>query len=232
MSATIGNPKPLANELGIFGYEFIDFPHPTPKEYRPIYDLHIEKMTKKNIDINPMLLQMQSDSIVKFINSLDKTWRGIVLTTSNFKVKYLRSQISAKLPGRLFVPEEKQSLSDRIDSFKNNKDNGMIVVDTIQGWGSGISLDYDEARFSVIAGVPFPNPANKYESLRMERPGGKEYGFWVAYSCIPQAAGRVSRGEIDENGTPMLNVAALADGSCVSNMAMVNFPRWFKSSII
>jgi Rad3-related DNA helicase len=175
MSATIGNPRPLMGELGISDYSFHTYSHPVPINKRPIYDLGFAKMTKANLDAKPALYRLQADAIGKFISSLDPSWRGIVLTTSNYKIGLMRNFLKQSLNGRVMMPKQGSKLNEQISMFTSNKDPGKIFVGTIQGWGSGLSLDYDTARISVIAGVPFSNPGDRFSQLRMMTATGKQY---------------------------------------------------------
>lgn len=232
MSATIGNPRPLAEELGIKDYNFNSYPHPVPTEYRPVYRLDVDKMTKTNLDANPSMYKIQAQRIAEFIQCLDSSWRGIVLTTSNYKVSLLRRFLGEMLRGRIFNPQmENMGVSSRVQAFVENKDPGMIAVDTIQGWGTGLDLRDDIARFAVVAGVPYYNPSDRFDALRMSTDSGKRYALWAAHSASQQACGRVSRGEKDTNGDWLLNVAALADGSNMSPVAYSQYSPWFKEAI-
>jgi Rad3-related DNA helicase len=231
MSATIGNPKPLATELGIEEFDSFTYPHPVPKEYRPIYDLGVERMTWENIRRYPELIRTQGLLIARFIKKFDPNWRGIVLTTANYKIDDLRKILSEKLPGRIFMPSKSmRSVNRRISEFLNDNTPGLISVDTIQGWGSGLDLSFDKARMSIIAGTPFMNPSSRYDVLRSERPNGRQYSLWNTFNAIVQASGRVSRGEIVNNDY-LLNVSALADGSATTPLAMSQYPKWYKEAI-
>lgn len=233
MSATIGNPSALADELGIDRFTYNAYPHPVDARFRPVYRLDLPRMTKANIDANPALYKLQAQKIADFIKVLDPAWRGIVLTTSNYKVGLLRRFLGEILRGRIFDPVlENNGVSQRVNAFIENKTPGMVAVDTIQGWGTGIDLRGDIARFAVVAGVPYSNPSDRFDSLRMSTPSGRKYAIWSAHSATQQACGRVSRGEKDETGEWLLNVAALADGSCLTAQANSNYSTYFKESIL
>lgn len=234
MSATIGTPKPLMNELGVYDYQFQSYPHPVPASKRPIYDLGMGKMTKPELDADPSLYLKQANRIAEFINSLDVDWRGIILTTSNYKINLLRRFLveNVSTRGRLQVYGDDLTLSQRIAAFIADSRPGRVCVDTIQGWGSGISLDGDIARFSIVAGVPFMNPSDTFEKLRADTETGRRYSWWKPFSDVCQATGRVSRGEHDDDGEYMLNVAAFADGSAVSKSGMSQYPAWIKEAIV
>lgn len=232
MSATIGDPSPLAKELGIDIYENYTYPHPIPKMARPIYNLGMERMTHANLDKNPSLYQLQSIVIWNFIKSLDPTWRGIVLTTSYAKVKKLRQFLYDRMPRRIMMPKSTRGVTARISEFIDDKRQGLIAVDTIQGWGTGLDLRGDTARFSIIAGVPYVNPSDKYDMARVSRDGGRKYAMWRSANSIVQASGRVSRGELEDDNDFMLNISAFADGSCTSPSIMSFYPKWYKEAII
>jgi hypothetical protein len=231
MSATIGNPAPLMNQLGIRVFKFNSYPHPIPKEKRPIYNLGIDKMTKANLDAHPGLYAEQANRIADFIGTMNPSWRGIVLTASNFKINQLRAGLQKRLNGRIHIPQQ-VGLSAQIKEFTEDKTPGKIAVVTIQGWGSGLSLWGDMARFAVVAGVPYANPGDRFDQIRMSTPEGRNYAFWNAYCAVVQATGRVSRGELDNDGDFMLNIGAIADGSALSSIARSNYPRWFNEAIV
>lgn len=230
MSATIGkDPRALAGELGIGDKEWVfhDYPHPIPPGVRPVYDLGMGRLTKKNLDANPGLLTAQAFKIAEFVQSMPPHWRGVVLTSSYKRIDVLRGVLRARLPGRVFEPPE-GGVSQRIAAFIEDPRQGLVAVDTIQGWGHGLDLRGDLARFIVVAATHFENPSDPFVRARRKLDGGEKYYWWKAYAGIPQACGRASRGEVKDDGTFLLNVAALADGTCSSPRAKRHYPSWFR----
>lgn len=237
MSATIGDPKSLiCGEFGVNAYHYKSWPHPVPPDRRPVYDIAENAMTHTNLTNDFGLYKKQAVKIAKWINNMtDKDWRGIILTTSYAKVRQLKKYITTELrDGRHIFPSELNftGLQERIERFMKNTDVGAIQIDTIQGWGTGVDLRGDIARYSVVAGVPLSNPADRFDSIRFNSPGGKEYAYAYAYNSVMQATGRVSRGETDDDGVYMLNTAALADKLATSPMAMSFYSDWFKDAIV
>jgi Rad3-related DNA helicase len=235
MSATIGDPQALiCNELGTGNYSYKSWPHPVPASKRPVYDIANYAMTHSNITKNPSLYNKQAGDIANWINKkTDRDWRGIVLTTSHLKVRMLRNELERKLrDGRKVFASDPDlyDLQERIDRFVKNKDTGTVQIDTIQGWGTGVDLRGDIARYSVVAGVPLSNPVDRFDSLRFSTPEGRAYAYAFAYNSVMQATGRVSRGEV-ENGEYTLNTAALADKLATAPMAMAFYSQWFKDAI-
>jgi len=229
MSATIGDPEPIAQEMGITDYVFKSFPHPVPPVNRPIFDLGIEKMTYGNLKKYPSLYKYQANKIWKFINQFDPSWRGIILAPSTFKINKLRELLGDRLGDRLWSPEIGENT---VKDYIADPRDGIVAIQTIQGWGHGVNLYGDLARFVVIAGIPFGIPTDNYYKVRQSNGTSSKYTWWEAYNTVPQSAGRVSRGEIDEHGDWITSYAALADGSCSSPFAMHNYPRWFKDAIV
>lgn len=236
MSATVGNPDPLASELGFDKFAFKSFPHPIPAKFRPVYDMGLARMTYENLKNMPMLYRIQAMQIREMIEEFPADWRGIILTSSYDKANRLREVLQeTSLSSRLYSPPRGQEgLGDRINAFLEDKRKGLIVVDIAHGWGHGLNLTGDLARFAIVAGVPFGNQQDKFERVRKAIvKSSTNYAWWSSYTHVPQMCGRVSRGEIDkETGEPLLNVSALADGSATSSMAMKYYPEWFRESIV
>lgn len=231
MSATIGNPAPLADELGIETFAHRVVPHVIPVDKRPVYKIFRERMTKGNLTKKPGLYLAQAAAISHFINNeIPADWRGIILTTSYFKIGKLREHL--RIGDRLWNPPQNLDKSwlpvtRRIEAFLADPREGIVAVDTLAGWGHGLDLRGDLGRFVVVAGVQHANPADPYDNARKARVGGLKYQRWLAYNGVMQACGRVTRGEVDEAGEYLLNVAALADGGATTKLALGHFSPWF-----
>jgi Rad3-related DNA helicase len=229
MSATIGNPAPLARELGLSSYLHNDYPHPTPIDKRPVYDLGFSKMIWDNIKKFPNIFDLQARRIWDFIKTLPPDWRGLILCASYEKTHQLRRALAQYMGKRIFDPEAKLP-GDRTKAFREDPRKGLVAVEVIQGWGQGLDFYGDIARFVIIASVPFGNLTDRFEEVRRNR-YGSDYAWWFSYMSVPQGCGRVTRGEQDENGDYILNVSALADGSATTRRALVSYPRWFREAI-
>lgn len=237
MSATIGNPRPLADALGIGSYRFLSFDHPVPAQYRSIKDLNVDRMTKHNLRKTPALYKRQAMAIWNWIMKMPPSWRGVILTTSYKKIgelyKYLLPLSLAVLQERRLMHQEKgQKVSELVKNFLADVRPGDIMIGTIQGWGSGLDLYGKLARWVIIAGVPHVNPTDQYAKARREQAGGIAYQNWTVYNSVMQACGRCSRGEVDENGDWLPNYAALADGSATTRTAKKYYGNWFLDAII
>lgn len=232
MSATIGDPAPLAKALGIDEYQFFTFPHPIPVPFRQIHDIGVPRMTKRNLDNNPHYYWKQVDAIIQWVRRFPFSWRGAILTTSYYKIERLSKLIERFMPERrYYVQGAGQKVGDVVHQFTTNPRPGDVMIGTIQGMGTGLDLYGSLARWIVIAGVPHPNPLDRYEKARREQFGGIAYQNWVTYNSVPQACGRVSRGETTEAGGWLPNFAALADGGATTKRAYNYYPDWFSDAI-
>ena len=236
MSATIGDPKPLAKSLGIEEYETISTPHPIAKKYRRVHDLKMPSLSARNLKEHPEYYRQQAQAIWDWISKFPPSWRGLIVTTSFKKIKELKrhlGKINSKtmIKRRFIVQENGERPKEMVQRFLNDRQNGDIAIGTIQGWGTGLDLQGQIARWIVIAGVPHQSPTDAYAKARRAIEGGIKYQLWVTYNAVPQAAGRVSRGALDEYGQPFKNFAALADGSAMTKTAQKYYPVWFKDAI-
>ncbi len=233
MSGTIGDPAPLAFEMGIDEYDHISYPHPIPAIKRPVHNLHVKPMNYRNLQKYPSLFRVQAVQIANFIKSLNPEWRGIILSSSFYKIQQLGKYLPELLNDRKFFTQQVGvSPSQVVANFTTNTHPGDIAIATIQGLGTGVDLYGDLARFVVIAGVPHPSPTDRYMMARRERHGGISYQHFTTFSQIAQGLGRVTRGEQYDDGEYWTNVGILADGSATNSLAFKFYPEWLKESIV
>jgi len=236
MSATIGDPEPLADKLGIQDYTFHTYPHPVSREYRPVYNLGVRRMTYKNLTKWPSLYRVQAAAIAEWIDRIDPDGqlRGIILTSSYKKIEHLYKGIPVFLKSenrRYIVQRGGMSIDQISQSFLNDQQPGDILIASIQGFGQGLNLKGDLARWVVIAGLPHDNPTDPYAQAMKGQPGGAKYAWNKAYSSVPQAAGRVNRCT-KVNGEYLINWTAIADGSALSPLARKYYPAYFLQALV
>jgi hypothetical protein len=146
MSATIGNPKSLAVQLGLDSYQYVEYPHPTPAEYRPVYAIPgSPKMTYTPLGIDDPKYLIQGVQLWQWISqNIDPSWRGIVLTSSAAKANKLQQILSSRFDNRTVITGKSSELIDR---FKKDKRKGLIAVGYLQGWSHGVDLFGDFGPF-------------------------------------------------------------------------------------
>ncbi len=234
MSATIGNPQPLATSLGIKEYKTLSLPHPTPPKYRSVKKLNVPSLSARNLQQNPALYGIQARAVWEWIQNHPDNFRGVILTTSFKKISELEKVIAplAKSKNRrLIVQERGNKVGLLINQFITDVQEGDIALGTIQGWGTGIDLKNNLARWLIVAGVPHVNPTDAYMKARRKLDGGQTYQKWLVYNAVMQACGRISRGEKDYQGFWLYNYAALADGSAMTKTAIKYYGDWFNDAI-
>ncbi len=234
MSGTIGDPAPLAKEMGIEEYQSFAFPHPIPVDKRPVIDLKMGRMTYNNLQKNPGMYKAQAMLIYGWLQSIDPTWRGLILTSSYKKIGILAEHLVSKFSNRRFIVQGRgMTPSELTHKFITDVQPGDVAIATLQGLGTGVDLYGHLGRFVVIAGVSHPSPTDKYAMARREVSGGQRYQLWHTYSQVAQASGRTTRGAIDEDtGELMLNMTVIADGCITVPRAMKFYPKWFVESIV
>ena len=232
MSATIGNPQPLAEALGIEEYESFTFPHPIPIKNRPIDRLEVPRMTHKNLSRNKAIYKFQVDRAWEWIEMFDPAWRGVVLTTSYKKIMEFYGHMKRHTGSRRLIVQEKgMKVGDVVEKFITDVRDGDIMIGTVQGMGTGIDLYGNLARWAIIGGVPHVNPRDHYMKVRRQMMGGQKYQHWITYNAVTQAAGRISRGTVNGNGEYITNYVAIADDSAMTKTALKYYPEWFKEAI-
>ena len=79
MSATIGDPKVFAAELGIVDYDYLSIPSQFSAEQRPVLALDVPRMGHNSTDSE---WNKQADEIAKAIKDCPGNWSGIIHTSS------------------------------------------------------------------------------------------------------------------------------------------------------
>lgn len=231
MSATLGKVDSLARMCGIEDYSFEPYPHPVPKELRPIFDLDLPAMSFDNIQKNADLLAIQAHEICTWIESRPADHRHIALTTSNKKIDILREIVRQRLSARLYIAGG-NTLNERVKNFQANLMPGLVSVETLAGWGTG--LDWRTGDTTIVAGVQFFDRSDAFSLARvnqMELDMTLDYQDWLAYNGATQAFGRTVRGLKDEQGNYIPKYAVAADGMLTKARAKRQYPKSIKEAI-
>jgi len=185
MSATIGDPSVLANELGIEDYEFVTYPHIFPEENRPV--LFYKSAPRLRYRSGDKDYEKQVE-LIKGILKEHKGEKGIIHTASWSHAKRLAKALSRE--GRdIFVPEPRE----RVRSIERFKHSELGTVAISPSWKEGLDMTDDLARFCIIAKIPFLSLADPIVALRLKRRGGRAWYDWTASLAVVQGAGRIVR---------------------------------------
>lgn len=214
MSATIGDASVLASELGIERYESVTFPHIFPKENRPIIwmkdapELHY-KSPQSDYD--------EQIELIKKVLRAHRGQKGIIHTVSWRHTKLLANALSGNSV-EIYVPEGERVAS--VEEFKRMK--GSVAAIT-PSWHEGLNFPDDEARWCIIAKIPFMSLGDPVVKLRLKSKKGREWYYWNAALKTTQTPGRIVRHLEDWGVTYVLD----SNWSKVARFT----PEWFRDAV-
>lgn len=155
---------------------------------------------------------------IKKILKKYKNKKGIIHTNSFELSKWIEESI--KDP-RLIFPNSK----NKDDMLKYHKETTKPTVLVSPSMSTGVSFSNDQARFQVIAKVPYPSLASQKNKAR--KSNDPEWYAWKTSTSLQQACGRIVRSYQDYGDTIIL------DGSFGDVMRYGShlLPDWFQRSI-
>jgi len=208
MSATIGNMKVLARELGIGVFNGIELPHQYPAWQRPIYDLRAPKIGYRT---KPTAYSEWASKIADFIHLGPPNWGGVILVNSKAQAIMLRDLLSSDstLKPRLFVANPRVGTDSQMRQWNHFKKGHIGAINI--SWSMWQGVSFDNERICIIAKTPFPMMSN-YENARKEY--NKPYYSLRVAQKLAQGLGRTRRSVHDYNTRTQLNsLVGIADGN-------------------
>lgn len=194
MSATVLDKSSFCEALGLnqAKTDYIALPSTFPVKNRPIHYLPVGKMSTAEIDTTlPKMVEA-----IKVILEAHKNEKGIIHTT-NFRVaRYIRDMLN---DSRLLLHND----TDRDKVLKHHCDSNEPTVLVSPSMTEGVSLDYDLARFAIIAKLPYPNLGDKALRKRIARDSW--YYDYLTMRSFVQAIGRGVRSDTDTCVTYVLD---------------------------
>jgi Rad3-related DNA helicase len=212
MSATIGDPSVIAGEMNLEAgdYDSISLPHILPKERRPVFLLgNAPAISRKT---TPAEYNQQAD-LIEGILAKHPDHKGLIHTASWLHAKALATKLAHT--GRIFLAEGERTST--VQRFRDSKPGTVAISPS---WGHGLDFPGDEARFGIIAKIPFLSLGDPVVALRLKSTGGRKWYDWNACLSVVQAAGRTVRGMDDWGVTYIVD----ALWGRVSRFA----PKWFE----
>jgi len=194
MSASILDRKMFSfiNGLDEKLTSYYEIPTPFSKKNRPIYYLKVGKMNWNNKEET---FQKQIPWIKKILNKY-KDKKGIIHTTNYEITEWLQNNI---MDERLIF-HDTDNRNDMLEKHLSSNEPTVLVSPSMI---SGVSLDDDLARFSIILKIPYPNiSSNKIKGRQKMKP---EWYTWKTIIDTLQAYGRGVRGENDFCDTYILD---------------------------
>lgn len=194
MSATVGAPEFLAEELGLQTWEFERIPNQWGPERRPV---HVLPCPVLGYNSPESYYVKQAELIRSALDALPRDWSGIIHVTS---WKHAQG-LSQRLVGagfdasRLFVPKSGRGTNEQLAEWDRVKLSrpGMLILTPSMSEG----VDLLNERICIVAKVPFPSRApGSYDHERMLY-SSDLYKLRTAWS-LEQRCGRTRRGREED----------------------------------
>lgn len=181
---------------------------------RPIYYMPIGKMSYK-------CKEETFKRYVPYINKLltkYKNKKGVIHTNSFELANWIQNSINDP---RLVYHDS----SNKDEVLKAHKDSELPTCIISPSMYTGVSFDNDDARFQIIAKVPYPSLASQKNKLRQSN--NPDWYAWKTVCGIIQSCGRIVRSDIDYGDTIII------DGSFSDVMKYSSkfIPIWFQEAI-
>jgi Rad3-related DNA helicase len=159
---------------------------------RPIFYMPLGKMSYKS----------KEETFKKYIPYIKKLLdkyknkKGIIHTNSFELAKWIEQSI--RDPRLIF-----HDSSNKDEMLKLHKESEEPTVIVSPSMDTGVSFDNDDARFQIIAKVPYPSLGSQKNKLRQSN--NPDWYAWKTVSGLVQMSGRPVRSEIDYADTIILD---------------------------
>jgi Rad3-related DNA helicase len=174
--------------------------------------------------LGKMSFKNKEDTFKRYIPYIEKLLdkyknkKGIIHTNSFELANWIKESVNN--PRLVF-----HDSSNKDEVLREHKASGLPTVIVSPSMSMGVSFDDDDARFQIIAKVPYPSLASQKNKLRQKN--NSEWYSWKTSASLQQACGRIVRSYIDHGDTIIL------DGSFgdVIRWSSHLLPMWFQNSI-
>ncbi len=202
------------NGLDVTKAVYYSISSPFNVKNRMIYYMPLGKMSYKS-------KEETFQKYIPYINKLldkYKNKKGIIHTNSFELAKWIEQKI--KNPRLIF--HDSQNKDEMLRMHKDSEEPTVIVSPSMD---TGVSFDNDDARFQIIAKVPYPSLASQKNKLRQKN--NPDWYAWKTVSGLIQMTGRPVRSEIDYADTIII------DGSFGDVMKHSShfLPDWIQQAI-
>lgn len=173
-------------------YEFISALSPFPAARRPIYHVKTARMKWGMSDFDMQTWLNRIDEVIE--GRQDR--KGIIHAVSYDRAKYIKAQSRY---GASMVLPARGRLREDVARFKSMRAPAILISPAVH---TGYDFPYDQARYQIIAKVPFLPPSPLLDARAAD---DKLYRDWTAVATITQMAGRVVRAADDLGETFILD---------------------------
>jgi ATP-dependent DNA helicase DinG len=180
------------NGLDVSKAVYYSIGSPFPLKNRPIYYMPVGKMSYKSKDET---FKRYIPYIQKLLDKY-KNKKGIIHTNSFELAKWIQNSI--KDPRLIF-----HDSTNKDEMLKYHKESDKPTVIVSPSMDTGVSFDNDDARFQIIAKVPYPSLASQKNKLRQSN--NPDWYSWKTVSGIIQMTGRPVRSNLDYADTIIID---------------------------
>ncbi len=180
------------NGLDVTKAVYYSIPSPFPLRNRPIFYMPIGKMSYKQKEET---FKNYIPYIKKLLDKY-KGKKGIIHTNSFELAKWI--QDSVKDPRLVF-----HDSSNKDEILKMHKESEEPTVIVSPSMDTGVSFDNDDARFQIIAKVPYPSLASQKNKLRQSN--NPDWYSWKTVAGLIQMTGRPVRSDMDYADTIIID---------------------------
>ena len=180
------------NGLDVAKAVYYSIRSPFNPKNRPIFYMPLGKMSYKS----------KEETFKKYITYIKKLLdkyknkKGIIHTNSFELAKWIEQSI--RDPRLIF-----HDSSNKDEMLKLHKESEEPTVIVSPSMDTGVSFDNDDARFQIIAKVPYPSLGSQKNKLRQSN--NPDWYAWKTVSGLVQMSGRPVRSEIDYADTIILD---------------------------
>ena len=180
------------NGLDVTKAVYYSIASPFNVKNRPIYYMPIGKMSYKSKEET---FKRYIPYIKKLLDKY-KNKKGIIHTNSFELAKWIEQSI--KDPRLIF-----HDSTNKDEVLKMHKESDKPTVLVSPSMDTGVSFDNDDARFQIIAKVPYPSLGSQKNKLRQKN--NPEWYSWKTVSGIIQMTGRPVRSSLDYADTIIID---------------------------
>jgi len=180
------------NGLDVEKAVYYSIESPFPVKNRPIYYMPLGKMSYKSKEET---FKRYIPYIKKLLDKY-KNKKGIIHSNSFELAKWIQESI--KDPRLIF--HDSQNKDEMLKMHKDSEEATVIVSPSMD---TGVSFDNDDARFQIIAKVPYPSLASQKNKLRQSN--NPDWYSWKTVSGLIQMSGRPVRSDKDYADTIIID---------------------------
>ncbi len=180
------------NGLDVSKAVYYSIPSPFPLRNRPIFYMPLGKMSYKSKEET---FKRYIPYIKKLLDKY-KNKKGIIHTNSFELAKWIENSI--KDPRLIF-----HDSSNKDEMLKLHKESDKPTVIVSPSMDTGVSFDNDDARFQIIAKVPYPSLGSQKNKLRQSN--NPDWYSWKTVAGLIQMTGRPVRSDMDYADTIIID---------------------------